>query len=142
MVDYYLYFKAFHIVFFTSWFAGLFYLPRIYVNLAMVSETATYQHLILMATKLYRFVTPIMFTTVILGGILLYLNPGLIKTGWMQIKILLIILLIGYHFLCGFYLKKFTLNQSTKNHVYYRLFNEFPVIILVLVVILAVTKSI
>ncbi len=141
MIEYYLHIKAFHIVFFTSWFAGLFYLPRIFVNLAMVNEPATYQHLLLMAGKLYRFVTPIMFLTIILGIILLVLNPPLINTGWMHAKLGLVSLLIAYHFLCGFYLKRFTENQSSKDHVYYRWFNEFPVIVLVLVVILAITKS-
>lgn len=137
----YLYIKAFHIIFFTSWFAGLFYLPRIFVNLAMVKDDATFQHLLLMAKKLYRFVTPFMFITAILGGWMLYLNPGLLKTGWMHAKLSLVAVLIVYHFICGNYLKKFMLNQSTKGHVYYRWFNEFPVIILIFVVILAVTKA-
>ncbi|TQV85599.1 CopD family protein [Aliikangiella coralliicola] len=137
----YLYLKAFHIIFFTSWFAGLFYLPRIYVNLAMVNDQNTYNHLLTMARKLYRFVTPFMFITVGLGIWMLYLNAGLLKMGWMHVKLTLIGLLIGYHFLCGHYLKKFTINQSTKGHVYYRFFNEFPVLILFAVVILAVTKA-
>ncbi|WP_444997167.1 CopD family protein [Aliikangiella sp. IMCC44359] len=136
----YLYIKAFHIIFFTSWFAGLFYLPRIFVNLAMVKDDTTFQHLLLMAKKLYRFVTPFMFITAILGGWMLYLNPGLLKAGWMHAKLSLVAILIVYHIICGQYLKKFMLNQSTKGHVYYRWFNEFPVIILILVVILAVTK--
>lgn len=141
MIEYYLYIKSFHIIFFTSWFAGLFYLPRIFVNLAMVNDKPTYQHLLLMAKKLYRFITPIMFITIGLGVALLILNPGLVEAGWMQAKLGLIFLLVGYHFLCGFYLKRFTENQSTKGHIYYRWFNEFPVIILTLVVILAITKN-
>ena len=141
MIEYYSYIKAFHIIFFTSWFAGLFYLPRIYVNLAMVDDKKTYQHLLLMAAKLYRFVTPLMFITVGLGIWMLFMNPILLKMGWMHAKLGLITLLIGYHFICGFYLKKFTKNQSTSGHVYYRWFNEFPVIILFIVVILATTKS-
>jgi len=141
MIEYYLTIKAFHIIFFTSWFAGLFYLPRIYVNLAMVESESTYSHLLLMATKLYRFVTPFLFITLALGIWLLVLNPALLKMGWMHVKLALITLLIVYHFICGSYLKKFTNNQSTKGHLYYRWFNEFPVIILFVVVILAVTKS-
>lgn len=139
----YLYLKAFHIIFFTSWFAGLFYLPRIYVNLAMVEKNSpeTYQHLLIMARKLYRFVTPFMFITIVLGGWMLSINQYLLQTGWMQIKLLLIALLVAYHFICGYYLNRFTSNQSTKGHIYYRWFNEFPVLILLAVVILAVTKS-
>ncbi len=139
----YLYLKAFHIIFFTSWFAGLFYLPRIYVNLAMVEKNSpeTYQHLLIMARKLYRFVTPFMFITIVLGGWMLSINQYLLQTGWMQIKLLLIALLVVYHFICGYYLNRFTSNQSTKGHIYYRWFNEFPVLILLAVVILAVTKS-
>ncbi|WP_196138607.1 CopD family protein [Aliikangiella sp. G2MR2-5] len=140
MYEWYSWIKAFHIIFFTSWFAGLFYLPRIYVNLAMVDNQQTYSHLLIMATKLYRFVTPFMFITAGLGIWLLYINPGLLKVGWMHVKLTLILLLIGYHFVCGYYLKKFSENRSTKGHVYYRFFNEFPVLILLAVVILAIVK--
>ena len=141
MIEYYSYIKAFHIIFFTSWFAGLFYLPRIFVNLAIVDNKNTYKHLLIMAKKLYRFVTPFMLITVSLGIWMLILNPTLLKAGWMHSKLALIVLLIIYHFICGYYLKRFDKNQSAKGHVYYRFFNEFPVIILFAVVILAVTKS-
>lgn len=137
----YLLVKAFHIIFFTSWFAGLFYLPRIYVNLAMVEDPKTYQHLLLMATKLYRFITPFMFITVGLGIWMLWLNPGVLHMGWMHTKLALVAVLIGYHFLCGNYLKRFANQASSKGHVFYRWFNEFPVLILFAVVILAVTKA-
>lgn len=137
----YLFIKAFHIIFFTSWFAGLFYLPRIYVNLAMVDDPKTYQHLLLMAQKLYRFVTPFMFITVALGIWMLWLNPGLLTMGWMHTKIMLVAILMGYHFLCGNYLKKFAEQSAIKSHVFYRWFNEFPVLILFAVVILAITKA-
>lgn len=137
----YLYLKAFHIIFFTSWFAGLFYLPRIFVNLAMVENQETYKHLLLMAGKLYRFVTPLMIITIALGLWMLMLNSALIHTGWMQVKLALISLLIIYHFVCGYYLRRFTKNQSTQGHIYYRWFNEFPVLILFAVVILAITKA-
>ncbi len=136
----YLYIKAFHIIFFTSWFAGLFYLPRIYVNLAMAETPETYQHLLTMARKLYRFITPFMVITLLLGGVMLHLNSGLLSMGWLHIKLALVAVLVAYHLLCGSYLKKFTLQQNTQGHVFYRWFNEFPVIILFIVVILAVTK--
>jgi protoporphyrinogen IX oxidase len=141
MIEYYLYIKAFHIIFFTSWFAGLFYLPRIFVNLAMVENESTYSHLLIMANKLYRFITPFLFITLALGVWLLALNPALVEMGWMHVKLAAVTTLVIYHFVCGNYLKKFTQNNSTKGHIYYRWFNEFPVIVLFIVVILAVTKS-
>ena len=124
----------------TSWFAGLFYLPRIYVNLAMAKSDDTYQHLLVMSKKLYRFVTPFMFLTVGFGIWMLILNPGLLKLGWMHIKLSLVAFLIAYHFICGHYLKKFENKESIKTHVFYRFFNEFPVLILFAVVILAIVK--
>lgn len=141
MIEWYLWIKGFHIIFFTSWFAGLFYLPRIYVNLAMVDKNDTYDHLLIMAKKLYRFVSPFMYITIGLGSWMLYLNNGLLKMGWMHTKLGLIIILIMYHFRCGQYLKKFENKEVEKGHVFFRWFNEFPVIILLAVVLLAVTKS-
>jgi putative membrane protein len=141
MYEWYNVIKGLHIIFFTSWFAGLFYLPRIYVNLAMVKEESTYNHLLVMARKLYRFITPFMWITVGLGFWMLYMNKGLMSMGWMHVKLTLIALLIAYHFICGNYLRKFSENRSAHGHVFYRFFNEFPVIILFAVVLLAVTKS-
>lgn len=141
MYEWYNVIKGLHIIFFTSWFAGLFYLPRIYVNLAMVEDEKTYQHLLIMARKLYRFVTPFMWITAGLGLLLLHINKGLLSMGWMHVKLSLIVLLIAYHFVCGNYLKKFSEHKSAHGHVFYRFFNEFPVIILFAVVLLAVTKS-
>ncbi len=138
----YLWLKALHIIFMTSWFAGLFYLPRIYVNLAMVETDDSYQHLLTMAKKLYRFVTPFMILTLGFGVWMLILNPELIKAGWMQIKLSLVLLLVIYHFICGRYLNQFINRQSIKTHRFYRWFNEFPVFILLAVVILVVVKPI
>lgn len=140
MIEWYSYIKALHIIFFTSWFAGLFYLPRIYVNLAMVDEQATYDQLILMSKKLYRFITPFMFITIALGVWMLILNNSLLKFAWMHAKLSLVLLLIIYHFICGNHLKKFQARSSNKSHTYFRWFNEFPVLILFSVVILAVAK--
>ncbi len=137
----YLWLKAFHLIFMTSWFAGLFYLPRIFVNLAMAESDETYLHLLKMAKKLYRFVTPFLFLTVGFGIAMLIMNEGLLRTGWMQVKLVLVAMLVVYHFICGSYLRKFENKQSLKGHVFYRWFNEFPVLILFSVVILAILKS-
>ena len=141
MYEWYNLIKALHIIFFTSWFAGLFYLPRLFVNLAMVDDQNTYNHLLIMARKLYRFITPFMWITIGLGLWLLFINQSLLKMGWMHVKLLLIGILVGYHFLCGHYYRKFSQKSAGHGHVFFRFFNEFPVLILFTVVILAVTKA-
>lgn len=130
--------KAFHIIFVTSWFAGLFYLPRIYVNLAMEQDPQAYARLILMANKLYRFMQPLMVLALAFG-IWLWLGYGL-KGGWLHAKLTLVVLLIGYHHYCGRLLKQFRAQQNRHSHVWFRWFNEVPVLILFAVVILVVTK--
>jgi len=135
-----LWLKSLHIIFMTSWFAGLFYLPRIFVNLAMAKTPETYQHLLMMAQKLYRFVTPFLFLTVGFGAVMLYRNSYLLAGLWMHIKLTLVVLLVIYHFVCGSYLNKFEQQQSTRGHVYYRWFNEFPVVILFAIILLVVLK--
>jgi len=143
----YLWLKALHLIFMVSWFAGLFYLPRIFVNLAMAeadNKKETYLHLLIMAKKLYRFVTPFMILTFLFGSWMLYLNLGLISTLWMKVKLGLVASLVIYHFICGINLKHFSdnsdNNNTRKSHIYYRWFNEFPVIILFAVIILATLK--
>lgn len=136
-----LWIKALHIVFVTAWFAGLFYLPRILVNLAMEHDTATRTRLLTMARKLYRFMT-ILAVPALGFGLwlwLAYFNEG-ISGGWMHAKLALVVLLIGYHHGCSVLLKKFETGTNTRSHVWYRWFNELPVIILLLVVILVVVK--
>ncbi|QCB47400.1 CopD family protein [Hydrogenophaga sp. PAMC20947] len=136
--------KSFHIVFVASWFAGLFYLPRIFVNLAMVpsESVAERERLLLMARKLMRFTTLLAVPALILGLLLwLYygigLGPG---NGWMHAKLLTVLLVLGYHHACGVMLRKFELGNNRRNHVWYRWFNEAPVIMLVVVVVLVVVK--
>jgi len=138
----YLWVKTFHIVFVTSWFAGLFYLPRIFVNLAMVApeSEAERDRLMLMAAKLYRFMGPLMWLALGLG-IWLWLGMGIGEgSGWMHGKLALIILLLGYHFWCGRILQDFKLGRSQRSHIWFRWFNEAPVMMLVAVVALVVIK--
>jgi putative membrane protein len=135
-----LWIKALHIVLVTSWFAGLFYLPRIFVNLALESDgdAAAYARLLTMARKLYKFMT--MIAVVALGfGLWLWLGYGF-AGGWLHAKLALVVLLIGYHHGCGRLLAKFEEKRNTRSHVWYRWFNEIPVIVLLLVVILTVLK--
>ena len=133
-----LWIKAFHIIFVVSWFAGLFYLPRIFVNQAMATTESESARLLIMAQKLYRFVTPIAGLALI-SGTWLWLGYGF-EGVWMHLKLLLVILLVIYHFYCASLLKKFELGQNTHSHVWYRFFNEIPVLILLAVVILVTVK--
>ena len=134
--------KAFHIVFVASWFAGLFYLPRIYVNLAMVApaSAAERDRLLLMARKLYRFMTILMVPALGLG-LYLWLGYGIGEgQGWMHAKLTLVALLLAYHYLCGRLLRRFATGDNAYGHVWYRWFNELPVLALVAVAILVVVK--
>ena len=135
-----LWIKALHIVFIASWFAGLFYLPRIFVNLAMETDATATERLILMAQKLYRFMTILMIPALALG-LILWLYSGIGKDSlWMNLKVGLVFVLIGYHHLCKRLLRKFERGENTRSHVWYRWFNELPVLGMFAVVILVVVK--
>jgi putative membrane protein len=134
--------KSFHIVFIASWFAGLFYLPRIFVNLAMVppQSIAERDRLLLMARKLMRFTTILAVPAIVLG-LWLWLGYGIgCGSGWMHAKLVVVVLAIGYHHACGRMLAKFVANRNTRSHVWMRWFNEVPVLLLVAAVILVVVK--
>lgn len=130
--------KSFHIIFVVSWFAGLFYLPRIFVNHAMATEPAEIARLKLMERKLYRFVTPIGALAVITG---LWLSFGYgFSGGWLHVKTALVLVLVAYHLYCGHLVKQFAADRNARNHVFYRWFNELPVLLLTAIVILVVVK--
>ncbi len=134
----YLWIKALHIVFIASWFAGLFYLPRIFVNLAQETNPAARERLLGMGRRLYRFTTILMVPALVLG-IWLWLGYG-IRGGWLHAKLALVILTIGYHHACGSLLKKFERGANVRSHTWYRYFNEVPVLLLLAIVILVVVK--
>ncbi|WP_300649724.1 CopD family protein [Hydrogenophaga sp.] len=134
--------KSFHIVFVASWFAGLFYLPRIFVNLAMVppESLAERERLLLMARKLMRF-TSVLAVPALALGLWLWLGYGIgAGSGWMHAKLFVVLLALGYHHACGVMLKQFVRGANRRNHVWYRWFNEAPVVLLVVAVILVVVK--
>jgi protoporphyrinogen IX oxidase len=136
----YLWVKAFHIVFVSSWFAGLFYLPRIFVNLAMETEPAAIARLLLMARKLFRFMT-VIAVPALAFGLWLYLGVGIGRgQGWMHAKLGVVVLVIVYHFVCGRLLVSFERGENRRSHRWYRLFNELPVLALLAAVILVVVK--
>lgn len=132
--------KSFHIVFVTSWFAGLFYLPRIFVNLAMAEDGVERDRLLLMARKLWRFMQPLMLLALALG-LWLWLGWGIGRgSGWMHAKLAGVVLLLGYHHVCGRMLKRLADGSDRRSHVWYRWFNEAPVLLLVAIVVLVVVK--
>jgi putative membrane protein len=134
--------KAFHIVFVASWFAGLFYLPRIFVNLAMVppDSAAERERLLLMARKLLRFTTLLAVPAVALG-LWLWLGYGVGRgAGWMHAKLAIVVLTIGYHHACASLLRKFAAGANRRSHAWFRWFNELPVLFLLGAVVLVVVK--
>ncbi|WP_111658349.1 protoporphyrinogen oxidase HemJ [Isoalcanivorax indicus] len=133
--------KAFHLIAVITWFAALFYLPRLFVYHAMAEDSISRERFKIMERKLYRgIMTPSMIATLVLGFWLLWLNPAWMKMGWMHVKLLLVFLLVGYHHVCLAYMKKFAADANTRSHVFYRWFNEVPVVFLIAIVILAVVK--
>jgi putative membrane protein len=130
--------KAFHIIFVVTWFAGLFYLPRLFVYHAMCNDTIGNERFKVMERKLfYAITTPSAIFATVLGGWLLWdFWPVYSSAGWLHTKLLLVAILIGYHVYCGKLLKDFALDRNTHSHVFYRWFNEFPVLILIAVTIL------
>jgi protoporphyrinogen IX oxidase len=134
--------KAFHIVFVASWFAGLFYLPRLYVNVALAEEPVVRARLLLMARKLLRFATMLAVPAVLLGawlflgyGVGLH-GPG---NGWMHAKLALVVLAIGYHHACAVMLRKLE-RGIVRSDRFYRVFNEAAVVLFAAIVVLVVVK--
>jgi protoporphyrinogen IX oxidase len=133
-----LWIKALHIIFVTSWFAGLFYLPRLFVNHAMETNAAVLARLELMEHKLYRFMLPLAVLALAFG-LWLWLGYG-IAGGWLHAKLGLVAGLVAYHLYCGKLLRDFKAGANKRSHVWYRWFNEIPVLVLFAVVVLVVVK--
>ena len=135
----YLWIKAAHIIFVTSWFAGLFYLPRIYVNLATVEDAATRERLLTMARKLLRFMTGLAVLALALGMWLMSYGVGT-GAAWMNAKLALVVALIAYQVWCAILYGRFVRGEATHSNVWFRWFNEAPVLLLIAIVILVVVK--
>lgn len=132
--------KTFHILFVVAWFAGLFYLPRIYVNLAQTADPGGRDLLLGMARRLYRFMTPLGVLALVLG-LWLYLGWGLGRGQlWMHVKLAAVLALAAYHGWCLHYLRRFERGAPTPGHRYFRWFNEIPVLLLLLVLIMVVVR--
>lgn len=137
-----LWIKALHVVAVVCWFAGLFYLPRLFVYHAMSNDAISLERFIVMERKLYRGIMwPSLIATWLLGIWMVAIGWDYYKTQhWLHIKLALVLLLTAYHLACGYYRQQLLHNHQIKNHVFFRWFNEAPVLILVAVCILVIVK--
>ncbi|MDQ7074034.1 MAG: CopD family protein [Gammaproteobacteria bacterium] len=134
--------KAFHIIFLVSWYAGLFYLPRLYVHHAMSDDQATRQRLQIMERKLFWFITPWAILTLVFGVWLLsyYDYDSLKSMTWLHIKLALVVPLVLFHIWCGKLMLAFRNERNPHSHVWFRWFNEFPMLLLIAIVLLVVLR--
>ncbi|MEW7978351.1 MAG: CopD family protein [gamma proteobacterium symbiont of Phacoides pectinatus] len=132
--------KSFHLIFLVSWYAGLFYLPRLYVHHAMAEDRATRERLEIMERKLFWFITPWALLTLAFGIWLWVLQGWGMQALWLNIKVLLVLPLIGFHLWCWKLMMQFRGGPNPHSHVWFRWFNEFPLLILVAVVLLVILK--
>ncbi len=133
--------KAFHIIFVVCWFAGIFYLPRLFVYHAQSDDAAVRAQLAVMERRLFLFVTPFAVISIALGvWMMVAYWPAYRGAGWLHAKIALVLLLVAHHVACGYYVKRFQRDLPTPGHVFFRWFNEMPVLLLFAIVILAVVK--
>lgn len=136
----YLWLKFFHLFFIISWFAGLFYLPRIYVNLAQYPfHSNEYRRLLEMSERLFRFMTPLGIAALIFGTLILWSNNWF-SMGWSHGKLFIGLLLAIYHFYCYRILQTFRQNKNKRSHKWFRVFNEIPVLFMIFAIYLAVFK--
>lgn len=138
----FLWLKAFHIIAVITWFAAIFYLPRLFVYHADATDSTSRERFKIMERKLYRgIMTPSMVVVIALGTWMIILNPDFyLSQGWMHAKLTLVTLLVIYHFYCGHLLKIFRDDRNERSHVFYRWFNEIPVFLLLGIVILVVVR--
>ncbi len=136
-----LWLKAFHIIAIVAWFAGLFYLPRLFVYHAQASDAISITRFKVMERRLYYAITwPAGITSTILGLLLLVLSPYYLKAGWMHVKLMLVVLLWAYHLGCGHFLKQFSQDKNTRSAKFYRYYNEAPTLLLIAIVIMVVVR--
>jgi len=135
-----LWLKALHLIFMVTWFAGLFYLPRLFVYHAMSEDRTSLERFKIMERKLFfGIMTPGMVLTLIFGIWLLFTRDYFTEL-WLQLKLGLIVVLVAYHVYCAKLVKDFKHDRNTRSHVFYRWFNEFPVLILIAIIFLAVLR--
>ncbi|HMT91886.1 protoporphyrinogen oxidase HemJ [uncultured Thiothrix sp.] len=133
--------RAFHIIFLVTWFAGLFYLPRLYVYHAMPENKSSFELFKVMERRLFGIMTIGAVLTAVFGIWMIILSEGVIlQMGWFHAKALLLLLLIVYHYFCWRLMQTFRTGENLHSHKWYRYFNEIPGLLLILIVIFAVVK--
>jgi len=134
--------KSFHLIAMVCWFAAIFYLPRLFVYHALSKDQISRERFNIMERKLINGIgTPSAVATIVLGAWLISYNPAYyMSSGWMHAKLTLVLLLLGYHVLCYRFMLQFRAEKNTRTHVFYRYFNEFPVLLLIAIVILVVVR--
>ena len=132
--------KAWHVIFMVTWFAGLFYLPRLFVYHASATDAAGIERFRVMETRLFAIMTIGAILTAVFGVWLLARNPALLETGWLRAKLALVLLLVGYHVWCGRLVRILAAGKSVHSARWYRWFNEIPSLLLIGIVLLAVAR--
>lgn len=141
LASFYLWLKAFHLVAVVCWFAALFYLPRLFVYHSMAEDQISKERFELMERKLYKGIAnPAMMASILLGMLIVMAVPAIASGGWFGAKILLVIALVIYHIMCKAHMMKLADGENTKSHVYFRWFNEVPVVLLIAIAILVIVK--
>ena len=138
-----LWLKAFHVIFMVSWFAGLFYLPRLFVYHASCEDTAGNERFKIMEHKLYNYImTPALVITATFGiwMMVIYGLEAVLQMNWLLLKLGLVVILIGFHFYCGNLVKTFAKDENHHPEKYFRLINEIPTVILIAVIILVYVR--
>ena len=135
-----LWLKAFHIVFVITWFAGLFYLPRLYVYHAQASDSISTQRFAIMERRLFAIMTIGAAASILFGGLMLIASPGYLQMTWLKVKLLFVALVIAYHVYCYKLMRDFAAQRNTRSSKWFRAFNELPSVLLIVIVILAVVK--
>jgi putative membrane protein len=132
--------KAWHVIFMVTWFAGLFYLPRLFVYHASTTDAAGIERFRAMEARLFAIMTIGAILTAVFGTWLLARNPALLETGWLRAKLALVLLLVGYHAWCGRLVRILAAGNSPHSVRWYRWFNEIPSLLLIGIVLLAVAR--
>ena len=135
-----LWLKALHVISMVTWFAGLFYLPRLFVYHADAADWISVERFRVMERRLFILMTVGATATLVFGVAMIAAAPGYLKMGWLHVKLTLVVLLLAYHALCYKFVRDFALDRSTNSAKWFRAFNEVPSLLLVLIVILAIVK--
>ena len=135
-----LWLKAFHVIAVVTWFAGLFYLPRLYVYHADAKDPISVARFELMERRLFAIMTIGALASVVFGAAMLIKAPIYLAMGWLRIKLLLVLVVIAYHFFCYMLMRDFAENRNTRKAKWFRAFNEVPSVLLIAIVVLAVVK--